>query len=291
MRSDPTTAHSDTSAAQGSWAAERHLGRYRVLALLDAHGTFPDQTSAAFPDATPEAWDRARRLDPAAFGPDDGWELDFRCHLIQGPGDRITLVDTGIGPAGSPASDWAPVPGRLPHALAAAGIRPSDVDTVVLTHLHDDHYGWSVTTDGIPVFPEARYVVQRAETAALDAEHTARRHVVEPLRRTGQLHEVDGRSPLPYAPAGGLTLLATPGHTPGHQSLLVEDAGQRLLVTGDVLVHAVQLADPSVRYVYEADPALARRTREDLLADAARSGTLLATPHLNRPFVPLPEHP
>ncbi|MCX2184157.1 MBL fold metallo-hydrolase [Streptomyces sp. SKN60] len=288
MTSGPTPAHSDASAAQGGRAAERRLGRYRVLALLDAHGTFPDKASTAFPDATPEAWERARRLDPAAFGADDGWELDFRCYLIQGPGDRITLVDTGIGPAGSPASDWTPVPGSLPRVLAAAGIRPGDVDTVVLTHLHDDHYGWSVTLDGVPVFPDAHYVVQRAETAALAPDHIARRHVVEPLRRAGQLHEVEGRTPLPYAPAGGLTLLATPGHTPGHQSLLVEDAGQRLLVTGDVLVHAVQLADPTVCYAYEADPARARRTREDLLADTARPGTLLATPHLNHPFVRCP---
>lgn len=287
MTSDATPAHYDTPAGQGSRAAVRHLGRYRVVALLDAHGTFPDKASVAFPDATPEAWQRARRLDPAAFGNDDAWELDFRCYVIQGPGDRITLVDTGIGPAGSPASDWAPVPGRLPHALTAAGIGPYDVDTIVLTHLHDDHYGWSVTPDGTPVFPDARYVVQHAEIAALAPEHTARRHVVEPLRRAGLLHEVDGRRPLPHAPAGGLTLLPTPGHTPGHQSLLVEDAGQRLLVTGDVLVHAVQLADPSVSYVYEAEPARAHRTREDLLADAARTGTVLATPHLNRPFVPL----
>ncbi|MEE1783823.1 MBL fold metallo-hydrolase [Streptomyces sp. SP17BM10] len=289
-----TSARADTPAepptAQGSRAAVRRLGRYRVLALLDAHGTFPVAAAAAFPDATPEAWERARELDPPAFGPHGTWELDFRCYAVRAPGGRITLVDTGIGPVGSPASKWAPVPGRLPQSLTAAGIRPQDVDTVVLSHLHEDHYGWSVTPDGVPVFPDAQYVVQQAEVAGLAAGDSALRYVVDPLRRAGLLRQVDGRCRLP-GPRGagaGLTLFGTPGHTPGHQSLLVEGGGQRLLITGDVLVHAVQLADPATRYAFEADPALARRTREALLAEAGRTGTVLATPHLNRPFLPLP---
>ncbi|MFE0645554.1 MBL fold metallo-hydrolase [Streptomyces sp. NPDC058877] len=286
-----STAHAATPTVTGSWAAERRLGRYRVRALLDAHGTFPIGARAAFPDADPDAWDRARLLDPAAFGPKGAWELDFRCYLVRGPGGRLTLFDTGIGPVDSPASGWAPVPGRLPRALATAGVRPGEVDTVVLSHLHEDHYGWSVTSDGTPVFPNAHYVVQRAETAGLTEERTAFRHVVAPLRRAGLLREADGRCRLPGPPGGGLTLLATPGHTPGHQSLLVEGAGRRLLVTGDLLVHAVQLADPSVGYSYEADPALARRTRTAVLAEAARTGTVLAPSHLNRPFLSLPAAP
>ncbi|MEV6976600.1 MBL fold metallo-hydrolase [Kitasatospora sp. NPDC093806] len=271
--------------------ATRRFGRYEVLALLDAHGPFPGTMQAAFPDATAADWERARCLDPAAFGTGDTWELDFRCYAVRRPGGRVTLVDTGIGPVGSPAGGWAPVPGRLPRALAEAGIGPADVETVVLTHLHEDHYGWSVTPEGVPVFPNARYVVQHAEVAALGPTRTARTYVVEPLLRAGQLDEVDGRTVLAGAsagagrPGGGVTLLPTPGHTPGHQSVLVEGGGDRLLVTGDVLVHAVQLGAPAVRYAYEADPATARHSREHLLAEARRTGTLLATAHLNRPFI------
>ncbi|KOV33262.1 beta-lactamase [Streptomyces sp. XY431] len=258
------------------------------MALLDAHGPFPGTAQAAFPDATAADWERARRLDPAAFGPGDTWELDFRCYAVRRPGGRVTLVDTGIGPVGSPASGWAPVPGRLPAVLARAGIAPADVETVVLTHLHEDHYGWSVTPEGVPVFPNARYVVQHAEVAALGPTRTARTYVVEPLLRAGQLHEADGHSVLAgrARPGGGaITLLPTPGHTPGHQSVLVDGGGDRLLVTGDVLVHAVQLATPAVRYLFEADPETARRSREQLLAEARRTGAVLGTAHLNRPFV------
>src|SRR5690606_37789517 len=90
----------------------------------------------------------------------EGTEYNFQCFVITGPGSRVTLVDTGVGPAGSPASGWAPVPGRLPQALADIGIEVSDVDLVVQTHLHSDHVGWAVHPNDDPVFPRARYVVQ-----------------------------------------------------------------------------------------------------------------------------------
>ncbi|MFJ4667945.1 MBL fold metallo-hydrolase [Kitasatospora purpeofusca] len=284
----PAAAAPAAPAASAGAVVVRRFGRYEVLALLDAHGPFPGTAQAAFPDATAADWERARRLDPAAFGPNDTWRLDFRCYAVRRPGGRVTLVDTGIGPVGSPASGWAPVPGRLPAVLARTGIAPADVETVVLTHLHEDHYGWSVTPEGAPVFPNARYVVQHAEVAALGPARTARTYVVEPLLRAGQLHEVDGRTVLAgrARPGGGaITLLPTPGHTPGHQSVLVDGGGDRLLLTGDVLVHAVQLATPAVRYLFEADPGTARRTREELLAEARRTGALLGTAHLNHPFV------
>ncbi|GAA2104412.1 MBL fold metallo-hydrolase [Streptomyces albiaxialis] len=258
----------------------RRSGRYEVLALLDAHGPFPGRRQDEFPAADERDWARARRLDPAAFGPGDTWELDFRCYAIRRPGGRVTLVDTGVGPAGSPASDWAPVPGHLPEVLRAAGIARTDVEAVVLTHLHEDHYGWAVTPDGTPLFPDARYVIQRAEVAALSDDDSATTYVLAPLRRAGLLHQIDGRTRL----LRGVTAVPAPGHTPGHQSVLV-DGGREILITGDALVHAVQLADPAVPYRREKDQTTARTTRENLLARASAHRALLATAHLNHPFV------
>ncbi|MER5728253.1 hypothetical protein ABT084_07810 [Streptomyces sp. NPDC002138] len=141
---------------------------------------------------------------------------------------------------------------------------------------------------GEPLFPAARYVVQRAEVAALPAADPVRHWAVDPLRAAGQLHEVEGRHRL----GDGLTLLPTPGHTPGHQSVLVAAAdgrGRDVVVTGDALVHAVQLADPAIAYSRERDPATARASRAELLARAAGRGALLATAHLTRAFVDPPE--
>lgn len=81
------------------------------------------------------------------------------------------------------------------------------------------------------------------------------------------------------ATAGGsqITAIPTPGHTVGHQSVLVVGLDRRMVITGDVLVHAVQLVNPEVGYALEADQAVAAETRRDLLADARRRHTTLAT--------------
>jgi glyoxylase-like metal-dependent hydrolase (beta-lactamase superfamily II) len=272
---------------RGECAPSRSVGAFDVVALRDAAGPFPLARQAAFPGATQADWDRARRLDLDAFGPGDAWHLDFHCFAIRRPGDRITLVDAGVGPQGSPASSWAPVPGRLPEALTGAGIGVRDVDVVVLTHLHEDHIGWSVGPDGAPMFPRARYVVQHDEVVALVAggDQTLLRYVVEPLRRSGQLHEVNGPARLAGRAGDRITVVPTPGHTPGHQSVLVEGDGKQIVITGDVLVHAVQLIDPAVGYRFESDQDLARGTRRALLAGARSRRALLATAHLTKPFV------
>ncbi|MGW0434429.1 MBL fold metallo-hydrolase [Micromonospora sp. NPDC003197] len=267
----------------------RSVGGFDVTALRDASGPFFTTRQAAFPTASAADWEQAARLDPDAFGADGAWNLDFRCYAIRRPGGRIILVDTGVGPAGSPASGWAPVPGHLPERLVEAGIEVADVDTVVLTHVHEDHVGWSVTPTGTPIFPNARYVLQHAEVAALTANADAMlRYLVEPLRRAGQLHEVDGGVVLvgdTDGRGGTVRVLPTPGHTPGHQSVLVEHGRRQIAITGDVLVHAVQLVNPDVGYRFEDDPDVARRSRRALLAEAGRHRTLLATAHLTQPFV------
>ncbi|WP_405859765.1 MBL fold metallo-hydrolase [Streptomyces sp. NBC_00090] len=258
-----------------------------VTALLDATGLFFKAARDAFPGAVAADWAEAAALDPGAVGPEGAWRLDFRCFAVADPdGAGWTLVDAGVGPAEGPGAPWCPVPGRLPDVLADAGIDRADVHTVVLTHLHEDHTGWAADAAGRPFFPQARYVVQRAETAALDRADPVWSWVVEPLREAGQLHEVDGEHRL----RPGVTLLPTPGHTPGHQSVLVGRPGGRdVLVTGDLLVHAVQLANPAVAYAHERDPAAARASREELLARAVESGAVLATAHLTRPFVEPPD--
>ncbi|MFC5922087.1 MBL fold metallo-hydrolase [Micromonospora vulcania] len=258
----------------------RTLGSITVTALTDGEGAFFQPREEAFPHATAAHWREADRRDPASVTDDGRWWLPFRSFAIRVGDGPVTLVDAGIGPTDAPAASWAPVPGRLPAELAAAGIDPADVRTVVLTHLHSDHIGWAVTgTPGRPYFPNASYLLQRAE---LDAAETINpglpAGLIGPLRAAGQLRVVDGEASLTPA----VRLLPTPGHTPGHQSVLLTVADERMLLTGDLLVHTIQLVDPTLAYAHEVDPELARQSRLETLQ--SHNPTLLATPHLNTPF-------
>ncbi|MFH8371475.1 MBL fold metallo-hydrolase [Streptomyces sp. NPDC018031] len=272
------------------------IGSTEIIALADGEGPFFSPRAEAFPEATAAQWAEADRFDPGAVDAEGRWRLQFRAYAIRGE-RGLTVVDAGIGPADSPAGSWAPVPGVLPESLAAAGIDPAEVDTVVLTHLHTDHVGWAVVTEAAvpsaggaadgdpatrrPYFPNAEYLLQRAEFDALDALNPQLREALtDPLEAAGRLRLLDGDTTLR---AG--RVVATPGHTPGHQSVLVADGRELALVTGDLLVHALQVLHPELAYAHEADPEEARRSRERMLGHESATRLHLATPHLTEPFV------
>jgi glyoxylase-like metal-dependent hydrolase (beta-lactamase superfamily II) len=130
-------------------------------------------------------------------------------------------------------------------------------------------------------FPNAAYLIQRAEFDAVDMLNPQLREtLIDPLRASDQLRLLDGDAPLRDA----CRWVATPGHTPGHQSVLVAAGRESVLITGDLLVHAIQALYPELAYVYEIDPEEARRSRERLLAAEPAATRYLATSHLTAPF-------
>ncbi|MEO6511655.1 MAG: MBL fold metallo-hydrolase [Nocardioides sp.] len=262
----------------------RQVGGFTVHPIVDAAGPLDTATRVAFPGATEAEWAAARALDPAAFGDDDAWVLPFRAFVVVGPDDSVTVVDLGVGGSTSPAAGWAPGPGTFPEGLAALGIMPADVGTVVLTHLHEDHVGWVLGRAGLPLFGNAEHVVQATEVRAIADDREIVEATIDPLRAAGLLREVDGVERI----ADGIDLEPTPGHTPGHQSVWLSSGDDVLLLTGDVLVHAVQLVAPGVVYAAEDDPVVAAATRERMFAEARRRGADLGTAHLTEAFVLLP---
>jgi len=258
------------------------IGTAAVTALEDGGGQFFRPRREVFPEASEELWRRADAFDPGAVSADGEWLLRFRCFTIQLESGETVLVDAGIGPVDAPAAVWAPVPGHLPDELVAAGVATDDVSTVVITHLHNDHIGWAIV-DRAPYFRNARYVLQKTEYEAVDAVNPAlRERLLNPLREAGQLHLVDGTASL----SRGLSTVHTPGHTPGHQCVLLDDGGDVLALTGDLLVHAIQLVDPTTPYAVEFDQALARESRVRLLDSVAAVGGRIATAHLTEAFQP-----
>jgi glyoxylase-like metal-dependent hydrolase (beta-lactamase superfamily II) len=193
--------------------------------------------------------------------------LHFHSYLVVDD-SGVVLVDAGVGPAGGEAAEWLGVAGRLPRLLAQVGVEASDVDAVVLTHVHLDHVGW--VSDGVrPAFPRAEYVAQRDELEHVRGGSTYLTRI-RPIEEAGQLRVVDGETVL-----RGMRLVPTPGHTPGHQAVVTD----RAVLGGDVLVHPAQARWPELTYVYERDPARAVTSRREVLAMAAAMGVPIAAAH------------
>jgi len=246
------------------------VGAVSITPLSD--GSFSAQPSRFLPSVPAEAWEDERDvLDAAGSIP-----LNLGCFLIR-EGDSLTLVDTGIGP-----STRMPNAGKLLDALKQAGVEPQAVERVITTHLHFDHIGWNtVERDGVrtALFSNARHVLQQKEWDALDklsAGAPAVRPAVEPILAAGLLDLVDGDVVLTPC----ISTLFTPGHTPGHQSVLISSGGEKAIVLGDVSHTPAQLRHPDWNPEADLEPTVSSRTRAALFDRIEREGlTVCAGPY------------
>ena len=182
------------------------VGEVEIAALTDIEGPF-FRLNQLFPGVRAEQWEPYLGRYPWAFA--DARTLYGRVgsYLLRSP-DRVLLADTGIGPG------TMGMRGRLLEELEKSGVHPDDVDTVFLTHLHGDHVGWSLGADGGPTFPRARYVTQEVEW---EAAEPYLREAMSSLDDLGVLKLIDSEEFL----GKELAAIPTPGHSPGHASLLV----------------------------------------------------------------------
>jgi glyoxylase-like metal-dependent hydrolase (beta-lactamase superfamily II) len=266
------------------------VGHIEVLALLDGVRELDGPITDSFPDVPPDELLAFRDRAPGVYGDGGGWRLHIRAWLVRHPGG-VVLVDTGIGPAEAPGTSWFGAAGTLHEALRETGTPPDAIETVVLTHVHDDHLGGTVTqVDGavVPAFPRATYLVQRADrewqTALARDEEEDRvidTMLLQPLERAGQLTVLDGDHDL----ADGIELHLAPGHTPGHQIVRLRSRGARAIITADVFNHPIQMPHPDWPSGPDAIPAQAAATRRAVLAELlSHPGTTIAPTHLAEPF-------
>jgi len=262
------------------------VGTVQVTAVCDVTGDFPAPLEEAFPQVEAAAWEPWRRRHPGAFGGPGRWRLRDWCFVVRGR-DRVVLVDTGVGGPGAPGATWIGVPGRLPEELAAARVEPDEVDLVVLTHLHLDHIGWNLAWEGDrprPRFPRASYLVQRADWELFASRPEDAREAfdrcVAPLQALGVAELLEGDRTLDAE----LSLLHTPGHTPGSQSLLVRSGEEAALLWGDVANHPAQVGEPDWGPGSDVLPEVAKGTRRRLLDRIEAEGMWLAPAHFPEPF-------
>lgn len=249
------------------------LGDFEVIALSDGYSNQnPGLLTGADPAEIKDLLDRA--FVPAA----PAMATSVNAFLVH-TGAGLILFDTGGGGA------LGPTLGQVARNLAASGYRPDQVDTVILTHLHPDHVCGLLATDGQPVFPGATVLVSRPEADywlgdAPESAAARARAALAPYIAAGRFRTHDAAGPvLPHVEA-----IATPGHTPGHTSYLVESRGQRLLVWGDI-VHsqATQFARPDIAISFDTDQARAIATRKKTFALAVSGKLLVAGAHLPFP--------
>jgi len=258
------------------------LGRYELHAI-DA-GALRLDGGAMFGVVPKPLWEKSTPADEA-----NRIAMCMRVLLLRGDG-RTILVDTG---AGDKVSDkmvsiyaFDPPHGRLLSSLASHGIAPEDVTDVIFTHLHFDHAGGAVTRDGDgyrPLFPRARHYVQREHLAwALKPSDRDRASFLpenfQPLSEAGLIDTVDGAVEL----FPDIHLLPVHGHTFAQQLVRVVGGERPLLFAADLVPMSAHVPAPWIMG-YDLQPLVTLREKQQLLAEAARTGEVLIFEH--DPFV------
>jgi glyoxylase-like metal-dependent hydrolase (beta-lactamase superfamily II) len=256
------------------------VGDFEVTALYDGTGAFDPHwlngTKATMDGVVEALHEDPHMLDVADTG------------FLVNTGKQLILVDVGAG------AWWGgPAFGRLVGSLRSAGYTPEEVDIVLATHLHSDHFGGLTTQDGKRVFPNAEVYVAKAESdfwlspeiaakAPKDAQpfFQSAQAIAAPYIKAGKWHTFSGSETI----VDGMQIVPLPGHTPGHTGYEFSSKGQKILFWGDI-VHAlrVQLQHPEVTAVFDIDPTAAAATRNQLLPKLAGEDVLIAGPHMNFP--------
>lgn len=254
----------------------RRIGDIVVTALCDG---YLDATYGVMRIAREEAEQilarELRRAPP---------RISVNCFAVHS-GGRLALIETGSGSSMGPTLGW------LPANLAAAGIDPGEVDTVLLTHMHPDHSNGLVGDAGEIRFPAAELRVHADEVAHW---HDDGRMAQAPERQRVRYFEAARRQFAPYRDRvrtfrqgevfPGITAVPIPGHTPGHTAFLVQSGGEALLVWGDTVhVPEIQVARPEVTMEFDTDPAAAAAARRRVFDMACSDCLLVAGMHLHFP--------
>jgi glyoxylase-like metal-dependent hydrolase (beta-lactamase superfamily II) len=196
--------------------------------------------------------------------------------IVVNTGSKLVLIDTGTGEAGFASSKG--MNGQFRSNLQAAGLKPDDIDTVIISHFHGDHINGLLDKDNKLAFPKAEVLVPAPEwkyfmdDAEMNKQTSDRmKGVFANLRR---VFDALGRKVTQYEAnkevAPGITSVATHGHTPGHMSFVIAQGNGKVFVQGDV-THVPYLfaRNPGWHLMFDQDPNAAEATRRkvyDMLA-------------------------
>ncbi len=256
------------------------VGDAKVTALLDGHIPISPEIISPFDQSKADAVTADTLFK---FG-EQGMPIPVNGYLIEKAG-KYTLLDAGT------ANFFGPSLGALGAALAATGVKPEQISTILITHMHADHTGGLIDENGAAVYPNAELVVSETEwnfwydDAIMASVPEANRPFFEMARNTttpyvNRLKKFSGETEV----VPGFTTLPLPGHTPGHTGYMMDGGSESLLLWGDVIhLTGLQFALPDWTLVFDTDPALTVTTRKAMLDRAAADKMLVTGAHLEFP--------
>ncbi|AWS96321.1 MULTISPECIES: MBL fold metallo-hydrolase [Citrobacter] len=252
----------------------RQIGDFQITALGDGTMSASLDLLSGIEKADADVIQNDAGLDEPA-------DIHINCYLIRGRG-RVILVDAGAGPLSNKG-------GQLNVNLAAVGISPDEVDTVLLTHCHPDHIGGLLDPEKRPVFQRAQIMLH-----PLEAQHWLDDKKLSMANERGQRNFGLVRQTLhAYARnlrffdgdniAEGILPVWLPGHTPGHTGFRIDADDKCLLIWGDIVHYPyIQSAHPNVSILFDTDPAQAEETRKKIMEKAVSKKMLIAGMHLGQ---------
>jgi glyoxylase-like metal-dependent hydrolase (beta-lactamase superfamily II) len=265
------------------------VGDVEIARIVELYG-FEDHLWMLLKDAKPEFMQQYAWLRPHFATPDGRMIMNFQCFVLRSRGKSV-MIDTCIGSDRQREYEvFCNLKTSFLEDLRTAGFPHEDMDAVLCTHLHFDHVGWNTRqVDGkwVPTFPKARYLFGRKEYehwCFLRETHGYHdlRHVeecIDPIEQAGLMELIDPEFQL----TDELSLIPTPGHTPGHVSVLIRSRGEEAVITGDMLHHPIQLEVPGLEANFDMDKTTGAQTRKDFVNRFADSGTLVIGSHFAEP--------
>ena len=265
------------------------IGEVEIARIVEVNG-WVDDITMLLPDATPEFVQQFGWLLPHFATPEGRMIISFQAFVLRSRG-RTVMIDTCIG---ADRQREFPVFTNLQTTfledLADAGFPSPQVTDVLCTHLHFDHVGWNTRKVGdrwVPTFPQARYLFGRREWEhwKLLRETNGYHHMehladsIDPVMEAGLVQLIDAD----FRVTDEVSLIPTPGHTPGHVSVLIESRGQSAVITGDMMHNPIQIAVPAREARFDMDKAQAARTRLEFVERFGGEPTLVIGSHFSEP--------
>ncbi len=265
------------------------IGDVEITRIVEVNG-WEDDIAMLWPDAVPADVQKYPWLKPHWATEDGKMIISFQCFVMRTP-DHCIMLDTCIGADRQREFDiFTNMQTSFLDDLAHAGFKPEDIDIVLCTHLHFDHVGWNTRlVDGkwVPTFPNARYLFGNSEFEYWKMLEETKgyhdlNHMYDAVMPVVEAGLVDLIGP-DHRPCPEITLMPTPGHTPGHVSIVIESKGKKAIITGDLMHCPIQLAEPERIVRFDMNQEQGAKTRQEFVDRLSNQDVLVLGSHFADP--------